>query len=172
MAICNAMLKYGYSNFELEILEYCEVSNLLIREQYYIDNLKPIYNIAKIVGSNLGIKKSKLQRDNISKALKGKYTGENSAIFGRSLNLETKKLMSLTFEQPYSRSVSHRTDLSLKTLRMTSSAQSQRIASRKYEISSGWQLPRGRLLKSAMISRQAKFGREIGSAPMRSAWTS
>lgn len=36
-----------------------------------------------------------MQRDNISKALKGKYTGENSAIFGRSLNLETKKLMSL-----------------------------------------------------------------------------
>ena len=95
LTISRALIKYGYSNFELEILEYCEVSNLLIREQYYIDNLKPIYNIAKIVGSNLGIKKSKLQRDNISKALKGKYTGENSAIFGRSLNLETKKLMSL-----------------------------------------------------------------------------
>jgi hypothetical protein len=56
LTISRALIKYGYSNYELEILEYCEVSNLLIREQYYIDNLKPIYNIAKIAGSTLGIK--------------------------------------------------------------------------------------------------------------------
>jgi group I intron endonuclease len=95
LTISRALIKYGYSNFELEILEYCEVSNLLKREQFYIDSFKPIYNIAKIAGSTLGVKKSKIQRDNISKALKGKYTGEKSALFGRSLNLETKNLMSL-----------------------------------------------------------------------------
>lgn len=33
--------KYGYSKFKLEILEYCEISNLIEREQYYLDLLKP-----------------------------------------------------------------------------------------------------------------------------------
>ena len=52
--ILRAILKYGYSNFELEILEYCDPENLIKREQYYIDLLKPEYNILKIAGSRLG----------------------------------------------------------------------------------------------------------------------
>jgi len=95
LTISRAFIKYGYSNFELEILDYCNVSDLLKREQYYIDSLKPIYNIAKIAGSTLGVIKSKEQKDNISKGLKGKYVGNKSALFGRILNLKTKKLMSL-----------------------------------------------------------------------------
>ena len=45
MRIDRALLKYGYSKFKLEILEYCKISNLIEREQYYLDNLKPEYNI-------------------------------------------------------------------------------------------------------------------------------
>lgn len=51
-----ALLKYGFSNFSLEILEYCETDNLLKREQYYMDNLKPNYNIVTTAGSTLGYK--------------------------------------------------------------------------------------------------------------------
>jgi group I intron endonuclease len=47
MYICRSLLKHGYSNFKLEILEYCEVSELLIREKYYWKLLKPEYNIAQ-----------------------------------------------------------------------------------------------------------------------------
>jgi group I intron endonuclease len=43
--IYRALLKYGHSNFSLDILEYCECSILIQREQYYIDLLKPKYNI-------------------------------------------------------------------------------------------------------------------------------
>jgi group I intron endonuclease len=43
--IYRALLKYGHSNFSLDILEYCESSILMEREQYYIDFLKPEYNI-------------------------------------------------------------------------------------------------------------------------------
>jgi len=43
--IYRALLKYGYSNFSLHILEYCEPSILIKREQYYINLLKPEYNI-------------------------------------------------------------------------------------------------------------------------------
>jgi len=51
-----ALLKHGFSNFSFEILEYCGIEELLKREQYYLDNLKPEYNIATIAGSTLGYK--------------------------------------------------------------------------------------------------------------------
>jgi hypothetical protein len=42
----------------LDILEYCLPDEILKREQYYIDNLKPNYNILKIAGSSLRLKHS------------------------------------------------------------------------------------------------------------------
>jgi len=54
--ICRALLKYSYSKFELDILEYCDPVNLIAREQYYIDLLKPEYNILKVAGSLFGYK--------------------------------------------------------------------------------------------------------------------
>lgn len=56
--IYKALLKYGYSNFNLEILEYCDKESIINREQYYIDLLKPEYNICKTAGSMLGFKHS------------------------------------------------------------------------------------------------------------------
>lgn len=54
MLISQALIKYGYGNFTLEILEYCDRSDTLSREQYYLDLCKPEYNLLKIAGSNLG----------------------------------------------------------------------------------------------------------------------
>ena len=55
--IHNALLKYGYGNFSLEILEYCTKGvNPVIREQYYLELLKPEYNILDKAGSLLGFK--------------------------------------------------------------------------------------------------------------------
>jgi hypothetical protein len=45
--IYRSLLKYGHSNFSLEILEYCKSSILTPRKQYYINLLKPEYNILK-----------------------------------------------------------------------------------------------------------------------------
>lgn len=39
--ICKALLKYGHSVFTLEILEYCEPSEVIAREQHYINLLEP-----------------------------------------------------------------------------------------------------------------------------------
>ena len=38
--IYNALLAYGYNNFRLEILEYCDRSNVIKVEQDYIDSNK------------------------------------------------------------------------------------------------------------------------------------
>jgi len=54
--IYNALLKYGHSNFSLEILEYCDKAEVVKREQYYLDNLKPEYNILTTAYSNAGYK--------------------------------------------------------------------------------------------------------------------
>lgn len=52
--IYRALLKYGYSNFKLEILEYCDKTSTISREQYFIDSLKPDYNLCLKAGSSLG----------------------------------------------------------------------------------------------------------------------
>ena len=56
--IHNALLKYGFSNFTLEILEYCNREDVVKRKQYYFKLLKPEYNILQIAGSSLGFKHS------------------------------------------------------------------------------------------------------------------
>lgn len=68
--IYSALLKYGYSKFSLDILEYCEPNILIEREQYYMDILKPEYNILKIAGSRLGNKPSEKTKKLISNSLK------------------------------------------------------------------------------------------------------
>lgn len=47
-------MKYGYESFRLDILEYCDRSECISREQYYIDTLSPFYNICAKAGSSLG----------------------------------------------------------------------------------------------------------------------
>ena len=56
--IYRALLKYGYSDFKLDILEYCKPTVLIKREQHYIDKLKPEYNILKVAGSLSGFRHS------------------------------------------------------------------------------------------------------------------
>lgn len=94
LIICRALIKYGYSNFSLEILEYCDLSVLVEREQYYLDKFKGSYNILKVAGSSIGNKHYEETKAKISKSLKGIYTGKNSALFGRTHSKETRILMS------------------------------------------------------------------------------
>ena len=60
-----AMRKYGFNAFYFEILERVDdPKNLLKREQWWIDHFRSYdlgigYNIAKVAGSTLGLKKSK-----------------------------------------------------------------------------------------------------------------
>ena len=54
--IDRALLKHGFSNFSLEILEYCDIKVLLEREQYYLNRLKPVYNVVEKAGSTIGYK--------------------------------------------------------------------------------------------------------------------
>jgi group I intron endonuclease len=66
--IYRALLKYGYSSFKLEILEYCEKDKLKSREQYYLDHFKGEYNILSTAGSSLGYQHSEASRQKMREA--------------------------------------------------------------------------------------------------------
>lgn len=78
--IYRALLKYGYSKFKLNIVEYCEISVLIEREQYYIDKLKPEYNILKVAGSLAGFKHSMFSRERMRIARLGKSVSETTKL--------------------------------------------------------------------------------------------
>jgi len=91
--INRAILKYGHDKFKLEILEYCDKDKLIEREQFYLDQLNPSYNILKQAYCLKGFKHSaetieKLKerefsqehRDNLSKANKGREFSEETLI--------------------------------------------------------------------------------------------
>ena len=100
MAIYKALLKYGYSNFTLEILEYCDPSEVVSREQHYFDLLKPDYNMLKIAGSSLGYKHTD---ETIVKLKAWKQTPEHQAKLWtsehRANNLEQLKILNSSEEQ-------------------------------------------------------------------------
>jgi group I intron endonuclease len=108
--LLRALLKYGYSNFEFKVLEMvepplqttspylqgCGVKApraelrmlLLAREQYFLDKIKPEYNINLKAGSNLGRSYSEEVRKKMSLAKLGKVGNKKGAI----LSAETRAL--------------------------------------------------------------------------------
>lgn len=97
----NSFNKYGRLGYKTEVIEYCDLSDLISREQYYLDTLlyaqeyikrkdnrffKLGYNISPTAGSNLGYKKTKEQLDKIS--------GEKHHMYGKSHSKETKEKIS------------------------------------------------------------------------------
>jgi len=81
-------LKYGYSNFSLDILEYCESDILIKREQYYTDLLEPKYNILKVAGTILGFKHSEATKVKMSI----NNTGINNPIFNKNILVRQEKI--------------------------------------------------------------------------------
>ena len=77
--IYSGLLKYGYANFTLEILEYCASSEVIPREQYYLDLLKPEYNLLLTAGSRLGSKHSEQAKAKISAAAKARWKKAKAA---------------------------------------------------------------------------------------------
>lgn len=99
----NAWNKYSENNFEFSICECCEKERLLEREQFYIDNEKPSYNILQIAGSRLGYKHTDEARRKISEAQIGKHpseaaraknSGEHHHMFGKHHSEESLAKMS------------------------------------------------------------------------------
>ncbi len=64
--------KYGHESFIYEVIETCAEDQLLIREQYYLDTLKPPFNIAEDAKSPMkGRKHTEEAKAKISEGCKG-----------------------------------------------------------------------------------------------------
>lgn len=70
--------KYVEQSFVLKTLIYCYRENVLFYEQRAIDVLSPEYNVCKIVGSCLGVKRSEETRKKIAAASTGRVLGHES----------------------------------------------------------------------------------------------
>ena len=91
----NAILKYGYSKFSIEILEYCSPEKCIEREQYYIDQFKPEYNISLTAGAPMTDRShSEETKNKISESRKGILSGKNHPMFGINHSEETKQKIS------------------------------------------------------------------------------
>jgi len=73
-----AINKYNLQDFILIIFEYHDAENLITREQFYLDTLKPEFNILKVAGSLLGFNHSEETKALMSKA----KIGKNNPMFG------------------------------------------------------------------------------------------
>lgn len=108
--------KHGENSFEFIVLELCAAEECITREQYYIDELKPHYNICTKAGSSLGQKRrpetcakiglSKLgnknrvgkarseeDKANLSFKLKAYYSDKPGPMTGKSHSEETRAKM-------------------------------------------------------------------------------
>lgn len=115
----SAYNKYGECNFEFEVIEnidFCEdlQEKLLEREQYYLDLLKPEYNICRIAGS-FGMQHTEETKHKISDSTKGvKKSKEHAynignAQRGKSLTDEHKQKLSDSAKNR--KSVSHKSSI-------------------------------------------------------------
>lgn len=93
MLIVKALLKYGYSGFKLEILEYCNKNEVIEREQYYIETLNPEYNTLKVARSSYGFRHSKETLDRLRgrKLLYSTRLLMKDKAIGRHIGLNTLK---------------------------------------------------------------------------------
>lgn len=107
--------KYGIKNFEFSILEECDVDKLLEREQFYIDKLKPEYNVAsakaRLTITEAAREKYRKNRDriveykrNYNKSYKGNklYYSRKCLYNGEiiSFSICRRRLENLGFESP------------------------------------------------------------------------
>lgn len=85
--------KYGAEAFEYFVLEYVEdKSELIPREQSWIDRISPEYNICKVAGSRLGRGHTQESKDKVGAASRARGAGNKK---GLKLSLETRQKISV-----------------------------------------------------------------------------
>jgi len=112
----NAWNKDGEESFEFSEIEFVDVENLIVREQYYFDLLRPEYNMSPTAGSSLGIKHSDETKKKIREALIGiKRSVEtkqkiSNARIGMKFSEATKQKMRKPKSEEHTRnnSISHK----------------------------------------------------------------
>jgi group I intron endonuclease len=80
--------KYGYENFKLEVVELTKIEDLLLKEQYWINELKSNnrlfgYNYCEVAGTTLGFKHTEETKLKMKNSHKGRHEGINNNFYGK-----------------------------------------------------------------------------------------
>lgn len=84
----SAFTTYGESAFEFELIEQSSQDQLLTREQFCLDILKPSYNICQVAGNTLGYVHTDVAKAKMSVCNKG-----NQRNLGKKHSEQTKRLI-------------------------------------------------------------------------------
>ena len=68
----NAWNKYGRDCFVFSVIEYCDKEILIQREQFYIDTMRPEYNLSPVAGNSLGVKHTDEMRARVSAVVRNR----------------------------------------------------------------------------------------------------
>lgn len=103
--------KYGEQNFTFDIIEYCNKSDCIIREQFYIDTLHPEYNILSTAYSMLGYNHTAKSKALIGAASAGKnhpqYSGEHM-FYNPKFGLFTGNMLEFSNKYSLRKSISYK----------------------------------------------------------------
>jgi len=101
LIIVRALNHYKMDSFSLFILEITEEDNVLNREQYYLDEFQPVYNILTKAGNSLGFTHTEEVIEKLKKKALGSFhslevrkrmsenrKGSNNSFYGRKHTLE------------------------------------------------------------------------------------
>lgn len=98
----SAYNKYGKDSFVFTVLEQCGKEFLISREQFFIDEINPEYNICPTAGNTLGRKFSEETKKKMSETRKGHvfFSQEardklSAAMKGRFFSEETRRKLSI-----------------------------------------------------------------------------
>jgi len=94
--------KYGENNFNFNVLSICPSEYCIKLEQWFLDNLKPEYNIRKIADSNKGIKFTAEHKEKLSKSIKNSLKNKVDNSYRKRIG-ETQKITKLNKKNPYKR---------------------------------------------------------------------
>lgn len=162
----NAFYKYGDAAFVFSVLEpVANPAELIGREQYHLDTLNPEYNISRMAGSSLGIKRSEETRRKISEANRG----ERNPHYGKHLSEQHRRRISEALKGERNHNYGKR--LSEETRRKLSEAcRGERNHNYGKHLSEETRRNIGKAVKGRSLSEDHK--RKIGQANSgeRSAW--
>lgn len=92
-----AFNKYGEDSFKHEILELCEPKDCVDREQYWMDLLKPQYNLCPQARNSFGIKRSAETCRKIGLSKMG-----NQNLLGKVWSQESRNKLTKSLKEAYS----------------------------------------------------------------------
>jgi group I intron endonuclease len=100
--------KYGAEDLQLFILLECNKENILKEEQYFINSLRPYFNICRVAGSPLGVKRSEETKKKLSELNKGITSGfkgkqHSEEVKQRLRKVNTGKILSEDAKQKLSK---------------------------------------------------------------------